>query len=150
MTEQTPNPSNFGIATSNVARELIAAGASPMTVADTLAAALGRILSEFVKPEPAAAMLRIQAGRIEATRPTVARDADEAEMIDLGRRCHEFVNTLQVAGIEENLAVSALINMAIERVARTGGAAGASHWLRRMADMVDKNGDAIETIARAH
>jgi len=150
MTDCTPNPSNFGLATTNIARELITAGASPMTVAEALATSLGKILSENVKPEPAAAMLRIHAGRIEATRPTQARDADEAEMMDLGRRSHEFINTMQIAGIEERAAVSAILNTAIERVARIGGAASAAHWLRRMADLVDKNGDAIETIARAH
>ena len=117
-------------------------------------AAVGNLSAELlaagVHPEALAAGLRIEAGRVEARTPKTETTMDERELIDLTRKGHEFINTLQVAGITERVAVTVLGHVLIERVARTGGAAGAAHWLRGLARLTDANGDAFETTSQAH
>lgn len=116
--------------------------------------AIGTVAKELLdagaQHEPLAAAMRIQANVVEMAGPRAPMTAGEQELADLARKAHEFINTLQVAGIEEHVAVTVIANTAIERVARTRGAAGAAHWLRALANLVDKNGDAIETTAKSH
>lgn len=97
-----------------------------------------------------AAGIRIEANKIEMAGPRSPMTAGEQELVDLARKAHEFINSLMVAGIDERVAVVTIGNTLVERVARTSGAAGAAHWLRSLAKLVDDNGDAIETTARAH
>lgn len=123
------NITNFCGAIGNVSKELIAAGVP----ADALAAGL-----------------RIEASKVEAKGTRADMPADELEMVDVQRRGHEFINALQVAGIDERLAISALSNALIERVVRTNGAGGASTWLRNLAGMVDQHGALIEFTSRQH
>lgn len=141
---------NMPKAIANLADECVAAGVTPANVVEAVADGLGIVLTRHYQAEQAAALLRIQAGKIEMTAPRAPMPSDERELVDLARRAHEFINTLQVAGIEELVAVTVLMNTAVERVARTRGAAGAAHWLRSLASMVDKFGDAIEVTARSH
>lgn len=121
---------NFCTAIANLARELIDTGG--------------------VTHESLAAGLRIEAGKIELAAPRAPMATDEREMVDLARKSHEFINSLMVAGIDERVAVVTIGNTLVERVARTRGAAGAAHWLRSLANLVDANGDAIEATSRAH
>lgn len=134
----------------NVANECVAGGVPADDVIESVANALGQLMPQHMDPEAAAALLRIEAGKIERTIPKPVRAPAEQELVDLARRSHEFINTMQVAGMDESTIVTTLANTAIERVARTRGADGAALWLRRMAAVVDANASAIETTARAH
>ncbi|MGN5375920.1 hypothetical protein [Sphingomonas hankookensis] len=109
------------------------------------------LLAAGVQPEALAAGLRIEAGKVERHVPPVSgRQPDERELTELARKAHEFINTIQIAGIEEQTAVVVISHVLVERVARTRGAAGAAHWLRGLARLVDANGDVIETTSKAH
>ncbi|MAM37510.1 MAG: hypothetical protein CL949_03175 [Erythrobacter sp.] len=121
---------NFCTAIANLARELIEAGG--------------------VTHSALAAGLRVEAGKIEVAGPRDPMSMDEREMVDLARKAHEFINSLMVAGVDERIAVVTIGNTLVERVARTRGAAGAAHWLRGLATLVDQNGDAIEETSKAH
>lgn len=145
------NLTNFAKATRNIAEELIAAGAEPSVVIEHMANALGSVMVAHSPAEEAAALLRIEAGKIEATIPQPAdRTADQRELIELARHAHTHLNTLQVAGIGEGTAVTAFVNASIERVARARGAIGAAHWLRGLAALVEKRGGDIEQSANFH
>lgn len=117
--------------------------------------AVGTIAAELLAAgapgEGIAAALRIKAAAIEAELPRgEGMTPDERELVDLARTGHEFINTMQVAGIAEQVAVTVLGNVLVERVARVRGAAGAADWLRRLATLVDANAEAIEVTAQSH
>jgi hypothetical protein len=117
--------------------------------------ALGNVCRDLmeaggVPAEMLAAGIRTEAGKIEARTAGAGMAPDEAELVQLARKAHEFINSLQIAGIEERTAVTCIANACVERVARLQGAAGAAHWLRNLAKLVDAHGDAIEETARAH
>ena len=120
----------FVTAVANLSRELIESGGVPHQML--------------------AAGLRIEAGKIEVAGPRAPMKPDERELVDLARKTHEFVNSLQVAGIDETVAITVLGNTAIERVARRSGASGAEQWLRGLAAFVGANGSALEQTARHH
>lgn len=134
----------------NVSNQCIEAGFSSGDVIAKVAMAWSKLLSEHLEAEQAAALLRIEAAKIEATAPLAGRRPCEQELIELIHRSHEFINTLQVAGFEERTIVASVTNACIERTARTAGAPGASNWLRKLAKIVDANTAAIETTARGH
>lgn len=142
---------NMPKAIANIADECIAAGVTPANAIEAVADGLGLVLTRHYPAEQAAALLRLQAGKIEATAaPARPMTMDEQELLELASKAHEFINTLQVAGIAEHVAITSICNSLVERVARMRGAAGAAHWLRQLAALVDANGDAIETIASKH
>lgn len=118
------------------------------------AAAVGNLSAELlavgVSPDALAAGLRIEAARVESRGPKPDMTTGERELIDLTRKAHEFINTLQVAGIPEQVAVTVICHVLIERIARASGASGAANWLRGLAGLVDQNGDTFEATARAH
>lgn len=121
----------------------------------SLCAAISNLASELIQTggvshDAMAAGLRIAAGKIELAGPRGPITTEDREMIDLARKAHEFINALMVAGIDERIAVVTIANSLVERVARTRGAAGAAHWLRGLAKLVDDNGDTIEATARSH
>ncbi len=97
-----------------------------------------------------AAGLRVEAGKIEVAAPRIGMSTDEVELAGLVRQAHDFINTLMIVGIDEPVAVSAINNALVERVARTRGAAGAANWLRSIANLVEANAASIEETARAH
>lgn len=121
--------SRFTQAIGNVSIELVAAGVDPL---------------------PLAAGIRIEAGKIETDCRPSGMVTEEGELIALARRCHEFVNTMQVAGLEERTVATCLLNTSVERVTRLHGAPAAAAWLRGMADMVEKNAESFERTARQH
>lgn len=123
------NSINFCTAIGNVAKEMIAAG---------------------VPAYQLAAGLRIEAGKIEATQPRGGDTAGEQEIAAFHRRVHEFINTMQVAGMDEIEVVATIQNVCIERIARHRGASGAAHYLRSMAAIVEANAEAIEFTAKEH
>ena len=109
------------------------------------------LLTAGAPAEALAAALRMRAAAIEVGLPrTKGMTPNEAELVDLARTGHEFINTLQVAGIAEPVVVTVLGNVLVERVARVRGAAGAADWLRRLAALVDANAEAIEVTAQSH
>ena len=148
-----PRLINMAQAIANVSAECIGAGVAPEAVVSSVCDGLGKLLVAQYSPEQAAALLRMEAGKIEATivrAKTVGADADAQEGADLMRKGHEFINALQVAGLEEPVIVSSLLLVLVERVARTNGVAGAAGWLNRMAAVALSNGDNLGRTSQAH
>lgn len=120
----------------------------------TMCTALGNVgrdmIAAGIAPEALAAGWRNEAAKIEALgyRPSIS--PDEAEMLDLLKRTHEFINSLQVAGIDERIAIVTMGNALIERVARSKGAAGTVEWLQGLARNVEANAEVIEATAGHH
>nr|WP_047170074.1 hypothetical protein [Sphingomonas sp. Y57] len=118
------------------------------------AGAVGNLSAELlgagVEPAALAAGLRIEAGKIEAQGRQRSMTADERELLEVAAKAHEFINTLQIAGIEERVATTCLVNTGIERMVRLHGPAKASRWLRGLADFVDRNGPAFEETGKHH
>lgn len=119
----------FCTATGNVARELIEAG---------------------VGVEAIAAGIRMEAAKIEADAPRHPMEATERELVDLARKAHEFINTLQVAGIDERTAITCILNALIERLVRAHGPKGAADFLRRMGDFTEQHGDSLTQTSGSH
>ena len=58
------------------------------------------------------------------------------EMLDVLKRAHAWIDTMQIAGIGENVVVTAIHTALVERALRAGGVAKAVEWLQGQADMV--------------
>lgn len=140
--------SNLSIALSTVANECVEGGVPVHAVADATATGLGMFLAQHYGPAQAAALLRIQAATIERENADPGGTVEEAELAELPRRFHEFVNTLQIAGIEERHLVAAMMLAALERVARSSSAEQAVAWVRGMADHAEANPDHLSATAR--
>src|SRR5687767_2339088 len=122
--ERDERIANASSAIVKLAGELVAGKIAPLAVANEIGVALGQFLSKHFTPTQAAAIMREQAAKIDP--PDRQRMIpDERELLDLDDKAQQFINTLQIAGIEEPTAVTALTNACILRVARTKGAAGA-------------------------
>lgn len=65
---------------------------------------------------------------------------EHREMLDLLQRAHSWIDSLQVSGVSENVAVSAVMMALVERAVRAGGVIGASHWLKGHVALVEKLG----------
>lgn len=59
-----------------------------------------------------------------------------ADMLDVLKRSHAWIDTMQTAGIAENTIVSAVHTALIERALRAGGVTATAEWLQSQADMV--------------
>lgn len=151
MTEQDQEMvERFSTAISNIANECIAAGIDTAVLVKAVSSALRKVLANHAEPEQVAAALRIEAGKVEAMVPSIGRTPDEKELLDLVRRTHEFINSLQVAGIEERVIVTAMGHALIERVVRVSNAGGAVRWLLGLAQTVMGNADHLKTTSKAH
>lgn len=73
----------------------------------------------------------------------------QAEMLDLLRRTHEWIDGMQAAGLAENAIVTAMQAALVERLLRAGGVAKAAEWLQGQADMVHKIGPMMLAEIRA-
>jgi hypothetical protein len=148
-----PRLINMSQAVVNVSRECIAAGVAAEDVIEAVCDGLSQLLTVEYSPEQAAALLRIEAGRIEDGIIRNAQSVDtevEREAKALVRKGHEFINAMQVAGLQEPTIVSALMLVLVERVTRTNGVAAAAGWLNRMAAMALANGDDLGKTSQAH
>src|SRR5688572_2697448 len=110
--ERDPRIRNASEAILRLSREMVNAGPpgggiTPAAVANEIAFALGKFLSQHFSPTQAAAMLREQAGKVDPP-DRKHLTPGEAELLELGDKAQQFINTLQIAGIEESTAVTAL------------------------------------------
>lgn len=62
------------------------------------------------------------------------------EMLDVLKRAHSWIDTMQVAGLHENVVVVAIHTALVERALRAGGVAKTAEWLQGQADMVSAVG----------
>lgn len=147
--EETELAERFSTAIFNIAIERFEAGDRCAVIVQAVGLALGKLLAQFSEPEESAAWLRMEARKIESMAPKAKGSASVPELVQIQHRAQEFINTLQVAGIAENEAVTAMHNACVERVVRASGAAGAAQWLRNLAKLTEQNGPALEAIARA-
>lgn len=148
LDNQRQQVSNLATAITNITLQCIAGGVSPEVMAETVAKALGQVLGLYAEPQQASAFFRIEAAKLEAaTMPVAGAPIDVAEMMELGRKVQTFIDTLQLAGIEEGVAVTAVANAVVERMARYHGAKGSAAWLRRLADVAEQNETAINQMA---
>jgi len=106
------------------------------------------LLGAGVQPGPLAAALRMRTAEVEAKASTSTTTPNERELIDLAAKAHEFINTLQIAGIEEHVAVTALSVASVERVVRSRGGAAAATWLRSLASLVEDEGQSFAMSAQ--
>jgi len=73
---------------------------------------------------------------------------DEKELVDLASRSQQFLRMLELSGIDESAAVTAVHNACVLRLVRSSGAPAAAAWLRRVADLVDNNSARYEMVAQ--
>lgn len=71
------------------------------------------------------------------TNPT---DDERREMLELMKKAHAWIDALQIAGIEENVVVTAIHTVLVERALRAGGAPKTAAWLQGQAEMVQQLG----------
>ena len=62
------------------------------------------------------------------------------EMLEVLKKSHAWIDTLQVAGMSENVIVTGIHMALVERALRAGGVAKTSEWLQGQADMVHSVG----------
>ncbi len=74
------------------------------------------------------------------TNPT---NEQRLEMLDVLKRAHAWIDTMQVAGIGENVIVVAIHSALIERALRAGGVAKTVEWLQGQADAVASGGSEL-------
>jgi hypothetical protein len=58
------------------------------------------------------------------------------EMLDVLKTAHGWIDTMQIAGIAENVIVCAVHTALVERSLRAGGVEKTCQWLQGQADMV--------------
>lgn len=66
--------------------------------------------------------------------------AQKDEMLALVKRTHEWIDSLQIAGIEEMVIVPAMHLTLVERYLRAGGVAVTAEWLQSQADAIMVHG----------
>ncbi len=62
------------------------------------------------------------------------------EMLELMKQAHAWIDTMQIAGIEENLIVTAVHTVLVERALRAGGVTKTVEWLQSQADITHSMG----------
>lgn len=139
---------NFPAALANCMGELVDAGVTPAAVACETATGLRIFVGRHMPGDQAAALLREQAALVE--RPDRSRLPEtDRELIELQEKASQFIRTLQLAGVSENSAVSALHQACILAVVRTRGGPAAVAWLRAIADRTEEMLPVIEHLAKA-
>ena len=138
---------NMPVALANVMGELIEAGVEPVAVACEAAIGVRIFMGRHLSGDQASALLREQAALAECPDRS-SRPATEAEHLELLDKALQFIRTLQLAGISESLAVTALNSACVLTVARTRGAAGAAAWLRGVASQTEVQAAAIDQAAK--
>ncbi|TMJ19554.1 MAG: hypothetical protein E6G92_07195 [Alphaproteobacteria bacterium] len=68
---------------------------------------------------------------------------ERAEMLDLLKRTHAWIDGLMVGGVSENVAVTAMQVALIERLLRAAGVSATVEWLQRQADFTMAGGDQL-------
>lgn len=63
------------------------------------------------------------------------------EMIELVNQTHAWFDSMQIAGLSENVIVTAIQHAVIERLLRAGGSAKAAEYLQSRADVVHAFGN---------
>lgn len=58
------------------------------------------------------------------------------DMLDVLAQSHAWIDTMQIAGLSENVIVSGVHQAILERLVRAGGVAMTAEWLQSRADMV--------------
>lgn len=66
-----------------------------------------------------------------------------SEMLAVLKKAHEWIDTMQVAGIEEKVIIPAIHTALVERYLRAGGVSAAVDWLKRQAEMTRDLGPAM-------
>ncbi len=62
------------------------------------------------------------------------------EMLDVLKRAHAWIDSMQIAGMAENTIVTAMHTALVERALRAGGVTKTVAWLRSQADMTHSMG----------
>jgi hypothetical protein len=65
------------------------------------------------------------------------------EMLDVLAKAHSWIDTMQIAGLEEGVIVPAIHTALVERYLRVGGVSATVDWLQRQADMALHLGPAM-------
>jgi hypothetical protein len=65
------------------------------------------------------------------------------EMIDVMKKAHAWIDSMQIAGIEEKVIVPAIHTALVERYLRAGGVTKTVEWLQRQADLAHHLGAAM-------
>lgn len=144
--ERDPRVANASKAIVTLADECVAGGVEAVAVALEIALGVREFLQGKMPPAAAAALLRECAASIE--RPDrSAMKASERELLELSDKGLQFIRTLQLAGVDQANAITALTNASVLEFARTRGAAAAAQWLKRLADHTESNAAAIDRAA---
>ena len=145
--ERNEQLQNFPAALANCMGELVDAGVAPAAVACETATGLRIFVGRHMAGDQAAALLREQAALVE--RPDRSRLPESArELLELQEKASQFIRTLQLAGVSEDSAVSALHQACILAVMRTRGGPAAVAWLRSIADRTEEMLPTIEQLAK--
>lgn len=65
------------------------------------------------------------------------------EMIEVLNKTHAFIDSMQIAGLEEKVIVPAIHTALVERYLRAGGVSKTVEWLQRQADMTAQIGNLL-------
>lgn len=57
------------------------------------------------------------------------------EMLDVLKRTHAWIDSLQIAGLSEHVIVTSIHTALVERALRAAGVAKTAEWLQSQADM---------------
>jgi hypothetical protein len=135
----------------NVISELMDAGVTAEAVAAELAIGLTTFIKRHLPCRDGAALFRDHADALvmmaRADAPQLEPSA--CELLGLRDRAEGFIRGLEAEGVRESDAITALNNACVMRVAKSRGAAGATVWLRRMADHAEANARSIDQVAKA-
>jgi hypothetical protein len=71
------------------------------------------------------------------------------DMLDVRTKTQAWIDSILVAGMAEDAAVSAIHMSLIERALVRGGVQQTAGWLRGMARMVEQQGPALLTVLKA-
>jgi hypothetical protein len=63
-------------------------------------------------------------------------NGQHGEMLRVLAQTHAWIDTMQIAGMSENVIVSAVHTALVERALRAGGVTATAEWLQGQADMV--------------
>lgn len=147
MLERDPRIANLSAAVTKLADECVAGGVKPSAVALEMAGGVAEFLTGHATPSATAALMREVA--VSVDRPD-RRDMPPAdrELLDLSDKGLQFIRGLQLAGVDQATAITALTNASILEFARARGATAAAQWLRRLADHTESSAAALDSVAR--
>lgn len=131
-----------------LANECAQGTVTPLAVGHEIAFGLAEFVTSHFSPGAAAALLRQYAAQVDGP-DRQAIEPSARELLDLTDQAQQYINSLQIAGIDESAAVSCLVNACIFRAARARGAKGAADWLRKLADHTENHAGAINVVALA-